>query len=76
MSTHMACAPTGPKVGEACSFTADPAGAYDDCGDGLLCILGVCERFCTEQECAGHRCDYLAGQPPEMRQCPLAWPSR
>ena len=39
--TRMSCAPIGPKHdGEACSFTQDPGGAYDDCGANLMCFQG------------------------------------
>ena len=72
ISTHMACAPIGPRSeGETCSLVQDPAGAYDDCGDGLLCERGVCQRLCSLAECsvAGPACQYIHGQPPELRFC-------
>jgi len=47
--TRLSCAPIGPKLdGDACSFTADPAGAYDDCGSGLLCYEGTCHLLCSD----------------------------
>lgn len=60
--TQMACTPIGPKaVGDPCTLTDDPAGAYDDCGTNLVCLQGVCAG------CAGGSAatDY----PPEAR-CP------
>ena len=45
--TRLACAPSGPKLdGDACSFTPDAAGAYDDCGSGLFCWNGTCHGMC------------------------------
>lgn len=44
--TQMACTPIGPKAaGDPCTLTSDPAGAYDDCGDKLVCIAGTCTKF-------------------------------
>jgi hypothetical protein len=45
--TRLACAPIGPKQhGDACTFTADPTGAYDDCGASMFCFQGTCHTMC------------------------------
>jgi hypothetical protein len=45
--TQMACAPIGSAgSGDPCTLTDDPAGAYDDCGENLVCIAGTCTPFC------------------------------
>lgn len=45
--THLRCTAIGPKqLGDACTFTPDPDGAYDDCGDGLICYAGTCHGPC------------------------------
>lgn len=62
--TQMACAPLGSNgSGDPCSVTDDPAGAYDDCGENLVCIAGTCTPFCS----AGIPPEY----PPELTtRCP------
>ena len=45
----MSCAPIGPKHDdEACSFTQDRGGAYDDCGANLMCFQGTCHLMCSD----------------------------
>jgi hypothetical protein len=45
--THLRCTPIGTKqLGDACSFTPDPDGAYDDCGTNLICYDGTCHGRC------------------------------
>jgi hypothetical protein len=61
--TQMACAPIGPKAaGDPCTLTDDPAGAYDDCGEQLVCIAGTCTPFCDPSVPAQY--------PPEAHGCP------
>lgn len=46
--THLGCAPIGAKQhGDACTFTPDPAGAYDDCGASMFCYQGACHTMCV-----------------------------
>ena len=60
--TKMACTPIGPKAaGDPCTLTDDPDGAYDDCGENLVCLAGTCTPFCSP--------DVPEGYPPEVR-CP------
>lgn len=71
-----ACAPIGPELaGEACSYLPDAAGAYSDCGAGLLCVDGTCHVRCpdayddtTPPPCTG--CEYIQGMPEEITVCP------
>lgn len=57
--TRMACAPIGRNgSGDPCTLTDDPAGAYDDCGENLVCIAGTCMPFCSS--------DVPTGYPPEV----------
>lgn len=66
--SHLGCAPAGPrKLGESCTLIADPDGAYDDCGGGLLCVGGTCHELCTPDDCAS--CSYIEGHAPELRVC-------
>jgi hypothetical protein len=71
-ASHLACAPAGPRsLGESCALVADPAGAYDDCGAGLLCVEGTCRTVCrprsAEPGCA--TCAYVPGHAPEIGVC-------
>jgi len=68
--SHLACAPIGPRaLGEACTWNADPDGAYDDCGEDLACIAGTCQRTCLGPTCPAS-CTYAAGHAPELKICP------
>lgn len=69
--SHLGCAPIGTKpAGAACTFTADPAGAYDDCAGGLACVAGTCQPTCSPQApCATGTCGYVPGYPPEIMVC-------
>ncbi|MBX3157012.1 MAG: hypothetical protein KF773_13640 [Deltaproteobacteria bacterium] len=72
-ASHLACAPAGPRaLGESCALVADPAGAYDDCALGLLCVAGACRRACrprsSDPGCNG--CTYVPGHAPEIGVCP------
>jgi hypothetical protein len=62
--TQMACVPIGAKAaGDPCTLTDDPAGAYDDCGENLVCIAGTCTAFCSP--------DIPPEYPPELTtRCP------
>jgi hypothetical protein len=62
--TQMACAPIGANgSGDPCTVIDDPAGAYDDCGENLVCIAGTCTPFCSP--------DIPAEYPPELTtRCP------
>jgi hypothetical protein len=64
--TQMACTPIGPKrVGDPCTLTDDPDGAYDDCGENLVCSAGTCTWICSP--------DFSPEEyPPEVARCPLA----
>lgn len=63
-ASRLGCAPVGPKrLGESCTLIADPDGAYDDCGGGLLCVEGACRAVCTDGA-------YVPGHAPELRRCP------
>lgn len=45
--TRLAWVPPGTKQkGDACTFTPDPGGAYDDCGKDLFCYQGTCHGLC------------------------------
>lgn len=68
-ASHLGCAPLGGKqLGDPCAFTADPAGAYDDCAAGLVCVDGACRATCAASPtCA--TCAYVDGYPPELRAC-------
>ncbi|MDB4957442.1 MAG: hypothetical protein JWO36_5011 [Myxococcales bacterium] len=66
-ASYLDCAPIGNKqLGDACTLIADPAGAYDDCADQLLCASGTCQALCSDA-CAS--CDYVPGHAPELRIC-------
>lgn len=68
--SHLGCAPIGPRaVGETCSLIADPAGAYDDCGAGLLCVAGTCQQLCDQPFISCAQCEYVEGHAPELRVC-------
>jgi hypothetical protein len=68
--SHLGCAPTGPRdLGEACTWIADPDGAYDDCGADLVCIAGTCRRTCMDPSCQSG-CAPALGHAPELRVCP------
>jgi hypothetical protein len=67
--THLACTPMGTKqVGEACSLTPDPGGAYDDCADDLICYQGACRAPCERTPCAT-TCVQPDGYPYEATVC-------
>jgi hypothetical protein len=60
--TQMACVPTGSNgSGDPCTVIDDPAGAYDDCGENLVCIAGTCTPFCSP--------DIPDDYPPETTTC-------
>lgn len=63
--TQMACVPIGSAgSGAPCTLTDDPAGAYDDCGENLVCIAGTCTPFCSANI-------PVAEYPPELTAtCP------
>lgn len=66
--THLRCTPIGLKqVGEACSFTPDPDGAYDDCGTDLVCYQGTCHARC-DATCTTS-CAQPDGYPDEVSLC-------
>jgi hypothetical protein len=70
VASYLGCAPIGPKaLGETCELIASDLGAYDDCGDGLLCIGGVCRRTCNSDSGACTGCDYVPGHAPEHLVC-------
>lgn len=57
--TRLDWVPAGPKLhGDACSFTPDPNGAYDDCAAGLFCYQGTCHTLCDN----GQTIDGYAGE--------------
>jgi hypothetical protein len=61
--SRLACAPTGPKqLGDVCTYINDDAGAFDDCGRGLLCVEGICRQICGDSDCV-----YVAGHASELR---------
>ena len=61
--TRLDWVPAGPKLhGDACAFTPDPNGAYDDCAAGLFCYQGTCHTICN----AGQTID---GYPSEVLLC-------
>jgi hypothetical protein len=67
--THLRCTPIGPKlVGDACSFTSDADGAYDDCGSDLICYQGTCHALCRTTGCAT-TCVQPDGYPNEAAVC-------
>jgi hypothetical protein len=71
-ASHLACSPVGPRaLGETCALVADPDGAYDDCGAGLLCVAGTCRTSCrprsSDPGCA--TCTYVPGHAPEIGVC-------
>jgi hypothetical protein len=70
-ASHAGCAPIGAKqLGNACAYTADPNGAYDDCATGLVCVAGSCQQTCGTfggTTCA--TCGYVPGYPPELKVC-------
>ena len=71
--SRYACAPIGAKqAGEACTFTADPAGAYADCATGLACVDGTCHARCTQLtgSNACSTCAFVPGYPDEVAVCP------
>jgi hypothetical protein len=66
VASYLGCAPIGPKAaGDGCSLIADEDGAYDDCGEGLLCVAGTCTA--VRDDCGGA---FIPGHPPELRLCP------
>jgi hypothetical protein len=73
LASHLGCAPIGPgSAGDACSLIDDPAGAYDSCGDRLLCVDGTCRSLCNPQlagACRVGRCVYVPGHAPELGVC-------
>lgn len=62
--TQMACVPIGSNgSGAPCTLIDDPAGAYDDCGENLVCVAGRCTPFCDPS--------IPAEYPPELTtRCP------
>ena len=67
--THLGCTPIGTKqVGEACSLTPDPDGAYDDCADNLICYQGTCHAPCNTTGCTTS-CVQPEGYPNEAAIC-------
>jgi hypothetical protein len=67
--THMRCTSIGPKqAGDACSFTPDPDGAYDDCGTDLICYEGTCHARCYVTPCMT-TCVQPDGYPSEATFC-------
>lgn len=69
-SSHLACTPIGPRLlGEACTWTDNPDGAYDDCGDGLACIAGTCHTVCRQGASTCGPCTYVPGHAPELGIC-------
>jgi hypothetical protein len=67
--THLGCTPMGTKqVGEACSLTQDPGGAYDDCADNLICYQGTCHAPCQTTVCST-TCVQPDGYPTEATLC-------
>lgn len=68
--THYACAPVGTKqLGEACSLIPDPAGAYDDCANELLCVAGTCHAICEPAYTSCSSCMPVDGEPYDLRVC-------
>jgi hypothetical protein len=70
--SDVGCAPIGPKqAGGACSYIADPAGAYSDCGEGLLCVGGTCRVRCPDDpaKITCGACEYIEGMPLEITVC-------
>lgn len=66
--TRMDCAPVGARtLGQTCAAVDDPAGAYDDCARGLICLGGTCRALCTA---ACSDCPAPARYPDEIRVCP------
>lgn len=63
--TRLSWVPAGPKQhGDACAFTDDPAGAYDDCANGLFCYQGSCHTLCLDGAAPA-----IDGYPREVRIC-------
>lgn len=61
--SRLRCAPIGPRqLGDACTYTADEAGAYDDCGRDLLCVDGFCRQVCFDDDCV-----YVSGHSSDLR---------
>jgi hypothetical protein len=69
--THLACAPIGPNAaGAACTYIADPGGAYDTCDATSLCVDGTCRRLCHPADpTACTTCANVVGVPPELQVC-------
>ncbi|MBA3459218.1 MAG: hypothetical protein H0T46_04605 [Deltaproteobacteria bacterium] len=69
---HLGCAPIGPKAaGDPCALIDSAGGAYDDCGENLICVGDKCQRTCDARYCEDHPgCRYVPGHPPELRICP------